>query len=113
MLQPQPGHDLGMARIERQYSYEILSEQEIENRARVLVDRIVEQLFVSPTEASMMLRYFRYVRYRCIRERDSNASFRWDVQKLVDEWLDDSDKVRERAGVSEGTATFGFALVLF
>lgn len=51
--------NLGMVTLERHYSYEILSEEELEMRAKFLIDRIVEQLSVTPTESSMLLRYYR------------------------------------------------------
>lgn len=60
----------------RQSAYEILTEQDLQERQLVLVGRVVEQLFVSATEATTLLRHYG-----------------WNIQKLINDWLDDPEKV--------------------
>lgn len=62
---------------DRQPSYEILTEQELMQRQNILVERVVEQLFVSPEEATTLLR-----------------AYGWNILNLINDWLDDPDKAR-------------------
>src|SRR4051794_13201311 len=66
----------GTAIRERQPSYDILTEQELVQRQSLLIARIIEQLFLSPAEASTLLRWYR-----------------WNIQNLINDWLDDPEKV--------------------
>eukprot|EP00474_Spongospora_subterranea_P009178 CRZ09636.1 hypothetical protein [Spongospora subterranea] len=68
----------------RHYSYDILTEIDLLDRQAVLVGRIVEQLFVSEAEATTLLRHYR-----------------WNIQKLINDWLDDSEKVHKACGLAD------------
>ena len=48
-----------MTPLERQYSYEILTENDLAARSKILIERIKEQLYISDTEASLLLRFYR------------------------------------------------------
>ncbi|CEP03701.1 hypothetical protein PBRA_003308 [Plasmodiophora brassicae] len=68
---------------DRQPSYEILTEQELMQRQNILVERVVEQLFVSPEEATTLLR-----------------AYGWNILNLINDWLDEPDKVKTKVGLA-------------
>ncbi|KAH7404412.1 hypothetical protein KP509_15G024600 [Ceratopteris richardii] len=65
-----------------QSNYSVLSEKDIRLRQEEAIENVVTILHISPVEASILLRHFK-----------------WSVSKVNDEWFTDEDAVRERVGL--------------
>lgn len=68
--------------LERGHSYEVLSISDLSKKQESLINNVKEQLYIDREEAAILLRYYH-----------------WKSNKLIDDWLLDSDKVRNHVGI--------------
>eukprot|EP00455_Lapot_gusevi_P033531 TRINITY_DN3667_c0_g1_i1.p1 TRINITY_DN3667_c0_g1~~TRINITY_DN3667_c0_g1_i1.p1 ORF type:complete len:508 (+),score=78.56 TRINITY_DN3667_c0_g1_i1:116-1639(+) len=71
--------------LERKYSFQVLEPESIKRRQTEVTEEVKELLGVSHADAGVLLR-----------------AYRWKKSKLVDDWLQDPDKVRRKNGVKRG-----------